>query len=473
VNDAFTSGGAQVTGGRRRHNLELASDVDYVRGRHAVRIGFNVEADRFDSDESSNYLGTYTFTSREAFLAGQPASYVRRIGNPAIRYWNVEAAAYVQDDIRLRKNLTISPGLRYEAQTHVPQAANIAPRFGVTWAPFKSGRTSLRASWGVFYSWFSSGIYEQTLRVDGFRQREMDIVNPSYPVADEAGIVSATNRYLLGSGRRLPRTKRISAGVDQTVTQKVRVSVTYSDARETGLFRGRNLNARVDGIRPDPAFANVVEAVADARARSRELATSVNINLAGGVRGASRPRWNWRRTTLRFSYWLASEYDDGGGAFTVPASGTVATEWGPASGDRRHRVSASLTSQALRNLSLNLSLSANSGTPYTITTGSDDNGDSIFNDRPAGVGRNTLRTPSHLTLSSNFSYNFRFGPPPPGDEGGSDSGRYRLSVNVNVTNLTNRANYSGFSGVMTSPFFRTATSVANPRRIDIGMGFGF
>ena len=55
------------------------------------------------------------------------------------------------------------------------------PRFGVTWAPFASGQTTLRSSWGLFYDWLPTNTYEQTLRVDGFRQQEMDIVNPAYP----------------------------------------------------------------------------------------------------------------------------------------------------------------------------------------------------------------------------------------------------------------------------------------------------
>jgi hypothetical protein len=128
----------------------------------------------------------------------------------------------------------------------------------------------------------------------------------------------------------------------------------------------------------------------------------------------------------------------------------------------------------VRNLNVNLSLAANSGTPYTITTGNDDNGDSLFyNDRPATIGRNSVRTPSHWTLSATASYSIWIGAPRPDEDGDLEPGRYRLSFNVNATNLTNRANYSGFSGVMTSPFFRTATSVANPRRVDLGMTFGF
>ena len=71
--------------------------------------------------------------------------------------------------------------MRYEAQTHVPDALNFAPRAGFTWAPFKSGKTTLRGSWGMFYDWLPTGIYPQTLQIDGFRQRELNIINPSFP----------------------------------------------------------------------------------------------------------------------------------------------------------------------------------------------------------------------------------------------------------------------------------------------------
>jgi len=43
----------------------------------------------------------------------------------------------------------------------------VAPRVGITWAPFASGRTTIRSSWGLFYDWLPLNTYEQTLRVDG------------------------------------------------------------------------------------------------------------------------------------------------------------------------------------------------------------------------------------------------------------------------------------------------------------------
>ena len=64
--------------------------------------------------------------------------------------------------MRLRRNLTFSAGVRYEAQTHVGDYNGLMPRLGVTWAPFKSGATTLRTSWGIFHDWLP----DQYLRAD-------------------------------------------------------------------------------------------------------------------------------------------------------------------------------------------------------------------------------------------------------------------------------------------------------------------
>src|SRR5206468_5765879 len=159
----------------------------------------------------------------------------RRIGDPNLFYRNLQAGFYVQDDIRPRKNLTFSPGVRYEVQTHVHEYQNIGPRFGTTWAPFASGRTTLRGSVGLFYDWLPNGTYEQTLRVDGIRQQEINILNPAFPDPGSVGIVPPINRYFLDSGYRMPQTTRVSAGMDQTLAKVVRVAGTYSYQRGSRL----------------------------------------------------------------------------------------------------------------------------------------------------------------------------------------------------------------------------------------------
>jgi hypothetical protein len=211
------------------------------------------------SDDRSNYLGTYTFESLEAFEEGLPRSYTRRIGDPNITYFNMQTSLYAQDDIRVSRALTLSPGIRYEIQTHLSDTLNVGPRFGFTWAPFRRGRTSLRASAGIFYDWMSFGTYEQTLRVDGFRQQELNIMDPSYPDPGNTGATPPISRYFLGDDLTMQRSRRLSAGIDQTVTPQVRFNVTYAYIRGARTWRGQNLNQPLDGVRPSPAFGNIVQ----------------------------------------------------------------------------------------------------------------------------------------------------------------------------------------------------------------------
>ena len=485
VNGAFTSGGAQISGGRRPLTYEAASDVDYVRGMHTVRFGFLAAGGWYTSDNATNRLGTFTFSSLDAYNAGTPDTYTQRIGTPIVDYFNAQTALYVQDDLRVRKSLTLSPGVRYEIQTHLSDRNNFGPRMGVTWAPFKSGRTTVRSSFGLFYNWLNAATYEQTLRVDGFRQRDLFIVNPTYPELGPGGTVSTTNRYLLGPDVQMGRVVRVSGGVDQTLSAKVRVNASFQSVRFADQMRGRNLNIPVKGVRPDPNFANIIETVSDGTQHSDQLSTTLNINLAGGVRNAGAALWNPRRTTLRIAYWIARANNNFDGPFVVPPSGALSTEWGPSPGDRRHRYQVALNSQAVKNLNASLTLAGNTGTPYNITSGLDDNNDSIFNDRPAGVPRNSTRTTDQVTFSGTLTYSIAMGTPggaraqerPGGgernDRGSQGSGGYRLVITASVNNLANRPNFSGFSGIRTSPFYLTPTSVTNPRKFDVGVGVRF
>jgi hypothetical protein len=492
--DAQTTGGAQQRGTTRGRSVHLMSDLDYVRGIHSFRTGIDVNATWYKSNEDSNYLGTYTFESIDAFLAGAPRSYTRRIGNPDLEYHNVLGAIYIQDDIRVRKNLTFSPGLRYELQTHLDDFNNFAPRFGMNWAPFASGRTTIRASWGVFYDWFSTGTYAQTLRVDGFRQQELNILNPSYPDPGDVGIVTATNRYLMGDDLGLARTMRVSAGITQTITPRIRLTATYANMHGFGMLRGRNLNAPIDGVRPDPRFSNVIEVTNDAKSRTHSLFTGLSVSLAAPSPALQQARFNVRRGSVNLSYTLGHQRNNTEGAFSTPFSQNLDDEWGPANLDVRNRLNVGLNSQALKNMNLFLSMNYASASPYTIRTGIDDNGDLVFNDRPLGVGRNTERGEGIFNLSLNASYTIPLGKRPQAPAGpaggpttimagdrmvmiggpsGAAASRYRLSFNVGVQNLTNHVNHTGWNGTMTSPFFRQSTSVGAPRKIDMGVSFSF
>ena len=86
VLEAFSSGGAQIAGGRNGTDVEFASDVDFATGRHAARAGVLFEGGRYRSDELRNAGGTFTFASPEDFTAGRPTTYTRRDGDPLVQY---------------------------------------------------------------------------------------------------------------------------------------------------------------------------------------------------------------------------------------------------------------------------------------------------------------------------------------------------------------------------------------------------
>ncbi len=522
VNDSFTSGGAQRRGGTHARNYWFNSDLDYVRGRHSMRVGVEVQGSTYDTDSDSNYLGTYVFANLDAFDARTPRSYSRRLGDPRLSYSHAQGGAYIQDDFKIRKNLTVTGGVRYEAQTHVPDKLNFAPRAGITWAPFKNGKTTLRGSWGMFYDWLQTGTYLQTLQVDGVRQRELNIVNPTFPDPGDVGKTTPTNRYILANERDMAFSQRLSAGIAQGISRRFSTNVLYTYGYRYSLLTGRNINTPVNGVRPDPSFANVVLATSDARGRQHTLNASANLNLGplppsggpaapgagggmimgggdrmvmvmtgGGPAATTGSRFQWNRgLTLSGFYVYGQNFDNTDGAFVIPSTIFLADQWGPTAFDRRHNTHIAITSTALRNLTARLGISGSSAPPLTIRTGTDDNGDLVFNDRPEGVGRNSARTMGTSNTSANFGYSFTLGKKTVTSTGGvqitggpagltvnptgaQTTPRYRLNLSVNINNLWNQPVYQGFSGIIGSPFFLKPTQAQGLRRITFSTNVSF
>jgi hypothetical protein len=233
----------------------------------------------------------------------------------------------------------------------------------------------------------------------------------------------------------------------------------------------------------------VIAVTSEASSRQQQLQVNLNVNPGALLPAFNAPRIRWQRTTLFFNYTLADLENDSDGPFSIPATGDLSGEWGPGAGDIRHRVSVQLNNQIVRNLLVSFNVSASSGAPYSIRTGIDDNGDLVFNDRPAGVGRNSERAAWQWTINPAVGYSWAFGRRPtvlpPGISvitGGGvptvqtfaqDTARYRLQLVLQIQNATNRANYAGYSGTLTSPFFGRPTAVTGTRKVDLGMNLSF
>ncbi len=174
-------GGAQVQGRAERHDVRTGLRPRLRARRAFVADGRPARGRELHSNDTSNYLGTYTFASLEDYKAGRPS---------------VVLAA----DRRSRPDLQQRPGRRLPpgrlARRAQPAALGGRPvRVGdargrraellaarePAWSPMKSGSLTVRANYGYFYDWVAGDIYKQTLLVDGVRQRELNVSNPSYP----------------------------------------------------------------------------------------------------------------------------------------------------------------------------------------------------------------------------------------------------------------------------------------------------
>jgi hypothetical protein len=474
VLDAFTAGGAQQAGGRRDFDVEAASDLDLVRGSHSYRVGVLLEARRYRSDARTNYRGTFTFSSLADYQAGRPSNYARRIGDPVVELSTADVGAYVQDDYRVLRSLLVSYGLRYETQSFMSDRQNWSPRVTATWAPWRSGRTTLRLGWGRFTDWIGPGTHEQSMLVDGTRFQEINITNPTYPNPGATGAARPSNRYVLDTDLALPESYGLNLGVSQTMGE-FHLSATYARRQAWGVLRGRNLNPLIGGMRADPRFGDIVSAATDAGFGAHSLMVDASVG---------KPRWH--RLFANANYGWSDGRTNTTGAFSRSPSNDVHTEWGPTA--PRHRFGFNLSARLVRTLGISINIRGQSGAPFNVTSGQDSNGDGVFNDRPDGIGRNSARGAGHFDMGARLSYAFGFGGPargggggpgifivrdgpggsmPGGFDGGAETSRLRLEIYASAQNVTNHRNYVGYSGVQTSPFFGEPTNILNPRKVEL------
>jgi hypothetical protein len=486
VPGSFNDGSAQRSGGRRQLEFELADNVDYALEKHGLRFGGQLETGGYRSNDRTNPFGTFQFADLASYEAGLPTQYTQRIGDPTVKYRQYQFGWYVQDDFRVRKNLTISYGARHEFQNHVPGKFNIAPRLGLVWSPKKNGSITIRGGAGIFYDWFAAQTYEQTLRVDGQRQRDLVIANPGYPNPFSGGMqtVLPPSRIQTDPDLQIPYIIQSSLGVETNPFKLFRLTTNYQYQRGVHLLHGRNLNAPIPGFgRPDPRVGNITNIESSAYQSSHRL--MVGVGPAKFVQGLF---WN-------INYLLMKNTNEADSPFSLPSDNfNLRGDRGPAANDFRHLISGFISKRLPMGLSISTIFQATSALPYNITTGFDNNGDTVINDRPAGVGRNSARGAGRWEIGSRVSWGRDFGPEQQQTAGGPQirmvrigggdgaappslpngaTKKYRLEFYAQAFNLLNHANLGAFSGVETSPFFGRATSAQPPRRLELGMRFNF
>ena len=390
VLDAFQGGGSTKSSDGLTTSFEFQDSLTVTFKKHTVKVGLQVEHEYVRNLSASNFNGAYIFSSLDQYrraLNGEPArdtQFTLNRGEPLLRYSQYEASWYVNDDIRVSPSLTVSLGLRHEFQAHLDDKLNLAPRFSIAWSPFQNRKTVVRAGGGIFFNRLSASAYANTLRYDNQTQQTLTIFNPVYlnPLPADLSALNpnvnvrqqSTTREVLDPNLRAPYNTNGMFSLEQQLPKALVATVSYSLNRGIHLFRTRNVNAPLldTGERPDPAQGNINATESAGKSTRHELAF-----------GLSR-RFN-TRSIFFGAYRLAWAKDDGG----FPADNyNLRPEWARSSGDRRHSFNLMLMVNLPWGIRFTPNLFINSGAPFNITTGLDDNRDTQFNDRPAGIGRN-------------------------------------------------------------------------------------
>lgn len=154
VQGAFTGGGNSLGDLNDNQNrFELQNNTSIVHGSHSFKVGTRLRATQDTNSSTSGFNGTFTFNSLADYLALQPSQYSVMQGTPTSKVTLFDAAIYGDDEWRIRPNLTLNYGLRYELQSHLSDYLNIAPRMSLAWAT-NSRKTVVRAGYGWFYDRF-------------------------------------------------------------------------------------------------------------------------------------------------------------------------------------------------------------------------------------------------------------------------------------------------------------------------------
>jgi hypothetical protein len=458
---AFSDGGfperSEFTG--RTHILR--SLWIYTGSRWTVRTGGVFYSTNPEQLSENNFLGNFQFSSMDAYRQGKPTQYRVTRGNPRLEITHREYAAFLQNDFKLSNRLTMFFGLRYEAQNDLDDHNNFDPRVGMAYAIDNS--TVVRAGAGVFHVRLDNWIIREMLRLDGTRQQEILISNPSYPDPYQSGnvtVVPPSSRRVFDDGLVTPYYGTIALAVERSLPRNLFVSASYDFHRGVRLLRSRDLNAPLPGTppnsegripRPDPSQGQVW------------LLESAALSKWNAFRVSMRQRFSIFSVNATYTYQMNTGDVSWDGPFSTPSNSyDLMADW---AGVPRHQFNTSVNSQLPMGVFLTTSFSMNNGNPYSITTGKDDNGDGVTNDRPAGTPRLSKIGPSFKSVGFNISKAFQVRK--------TRDGASNLNVFANMSNAFNMVNRGTPSGVMTSKFFGQSTSASNPREIEVGMRFQF
>jgi hypothetical protein len=422
VSGEFTTGGLPAQTYRdHRTALEFWNITTISHNAHAIKFGTRMRDSYLADFSTSNYNGSFAFSSPSAYLymanglaSGQTfhqlvtanpsqapitASYT---SGPASATANIyDLALFAQDDWKVNQRFTLSGGMRFEAQNHISDHNDWAPRVGLAYAldggHGHPAKTVLRAGFGVFYDRFDSRSLLTVHHLD--LQQKIVLIDPdcsstanSLNSIDIGTCASTSNafssqavpvRYRVAPYFHSPYTSQFGASIERQIVKGTTATVTYLHSFGTHQLVTINANQYnpdfnngQGGFPIDSSGGYLYEFDPEGIFKQNQLIASVNATLT-------------RRLSLVGFYTAGWANSDGGAGTNISNAYNISQDYGPATFNARNRVFAMANYSGPWGLRFNPFMMAQSGNPFNVTLPTDPL-NNFYNQRPTFASANTL-----------------------------------------------------------------------------------
>ncbi len=494
-----TFGGGSSTEGESRgavllnHQYQFADTLSLNYGKQAIKVGGDVDfssSGGIGQEFGSGFVqGQFRFKTTgapanpniptSALTIGDVASFTQSFGNSNYNIRQYLWSLFAQDDWRVRSDLTLNLGVRYEHQTFTDDKNNFAPRLGFAYNLLGDNKTVIRGSYGIFYSQLRAnlgaqfnlggptGVFTFTATPGqlgfptslnplsafppGAALPARDIVIRPGRASDYSQLFDVSK--LRGYPDKLlnPITQQGAIGVEHDFGSGYFLKLDYVRAHTAKIDRLLDLNAP-SSFTPTAAVPTRTVAAANLTRpilpvnngyRRIQVVSNEGISDYNGLQINLEKRIAERFSFLA-SYTLSKTTNtvepDAGNGDPLDVNRLGEFERGLSLLDQRHRFVLSGYYQLPYGFTVGGITTAASGRPYAITVGSDINGDGSTADRPFDLNsgtflsRNTgLGTPTYSTdLFAQKSFSLRE--------------KMQLEFRTEVFNVFNHRNIYGRNG---------------------------
>jgi hypothetical protein len=270
---------------RRESRLQGQEILSWVHGAHSLKFGADIQHINSTFIDLSDISGTYSFSNALDFIANTPSRFRQNFQSESTQTNNY-LGFFVQDEWRVRPNLVLSYGLRWETETILKDLNNFGPRVSVAYDPFKNGKTVIRLGAGLFYNRallrtiddFTLGAQQQFFDTNDlidpatgqlgsadFR-RAFIAANLTFPqtltidspIVRSFGVLNTGFSRRLDPNLRIPESYQANVGFERDLGKGYVFETNYTFNRGIHLWREFNANAPV----LPPGFNNFTDYLA-------------------------------------------------------------------------------------------------------------------------------------------------------------------------------------------------------------------